>query len=348
MKIALLTGTSHVATELCFLFREQGHDVIPAAQSRVSASFLNHHGFDPRIVDVEDRSSVKKAVGDADIVVVTAFARQYSRGFKPKEARAKNDAIIRNAIDSASAGATIVYFSTIAIYGDEVGFSRFDSYAREKRRVEKLFLKSCEKHNKSGYVFRIGPVYGSNQKNSQRIRSRIRSGTTESGTLHIAIGRDHPSNVTHSVTLADAILTCDVESFSENIYTVVNHPEWTWGEVFEYYAPKNISLTFHPKATTSVTRKYLSSLANVFESRERALRSLLPYLPARANDRIFNEYIKKLVGNDLREFNQRFHVELSQFNQDRAPGMRLPGLTPTKQLLDDQEQILTSVFENHP
>jgi len=234
-----------------------------------------------------------------------------------------------------------VYFSTIAIYGEETGFSRFDSYAREKRRIEHSFFSACEEEGKDGFAFRMGPVYGPNQGNTQDLREKL-SRHTKQGVVHVDVGADRLSNVVHTVTVADAVTQIYSTETEEKLFTVVNDPQWTWGDIFEHYAPAGTEVIFHPREDSgfgSLFDKVVSWGAAALESNERALRSFSIYFPKRINERIFNEYVNIKSSDNLNTFDNRGRISLSQFNQGPIPGKRLKGLSSTNELIRDSGGI---------
>lgn len=340
MNIAIIGGTSHVSTELCAIFREWGHDVRPSARSRVSASFLNDQEFDPVIGDITERDTMQRVVNGADAIVIAAFARQYSKGFSPKEAHKTNKTIVENAVIEAPDDASLFYFSTIAIYSEETGISRFDSYTREKKRVERAFLNACDDHKKDGFIFRMGPVYGPNQTNTSQLRNKVARKTID-GELHVNVEAERSSNLVHTVTVADSITTAHTTAIDGDTFTVVNHPQWTWGDVFEHYTPTDTELVFYTRddgENGGIARKFLSTGSEFLEANERSLRSLSVYLPDRVNNRVFHEYVKRKTRSGLANFDENARVKIGQFEQKSVPGHRIPGLSKTKQLLaGDQE-----------
>jgi nucleoside-diphosphate-sugar epimerase len=340
MKIGIVGGTSQVATELAVLFRDGGHEVHPTVRSQVGASFYEHHGLDYRIVDLTDPAEARQGLADVDVVVIAAFARQYARGFNPNRARRINERLVRSAVRHARADATLVYFSTIAIYGDEVGLGNWDSYARGKRAAEKAFLDACEGADATGYSLRMGPVYGANQDKAQSLRARIEDCRTPTGQLHVACDPARPSNVLHTVTLADAVQHCHRDRPEGDVYSLVDHPAWTWREVVEHYAPADTTVRFHgTSGDPSLADRVLQYGKEFVESRERALRSFTPYLPRRLNQRIFNEYVKRRVASDVGALETAERLHLSQFEQEPAPGPFLPGLEDTRSLLERVESV---------
>lgn len=314
----------------------------PTVRSQVSASFLAENDFDYRIADVTTQDGAETAVGDADIVAIAAFSTQYARSFEPRRARTTNEALIENAVRQAPRDATIVYFSSIATFGDEVGFSNWDSYGREKRHSESVFADACEDSGKEGYALRMGPIYGPNQNTTRELERQLALHRVDGGEVHVAVAPEKGSNVLHTVTVMDAIITCSEESLDRDVYTLVNVPRWSWEEVLDRYAPEDSRIVFHGTSDSdgsSVQGKLVSQAKRMLESRERTLRAFSVHLPDRVNHRIFNEYAKRNFSGELAGFDRRKRFRRSQFDESPAPGPFIEELTETCKLLDEEDAI---------
>jgi uncharacterized protein YbjT (DUF2867 family) len=64
VKIAIVGANGQVGKELCLLFRQNGHDIIPIVRNKLGASFLIHQNFDCRIADIGEKDQAKKALTD--------------------------------------------------------------------------------------------------------------------------------------------------------------------------------------------------------------------------------------------------------------------------------------------
>ena len=127
--------------------------------------------------------------------------------------------------------------STIRAFAHKVAptTSRFwpPRYDAEKQYLERVMLSECRKRRKRGFPLRIGHVYGENQgsvKNIKKILSNKK--------IIVEVFPESKSNVVHTVTLKDAILKCIQPEVKPRVYSVVNNPQWTWKDVFEYYNKK--------------------------------------------------------------------------------------------------------------
>lgn len=338
MNIAIIGANSHIGTELSLLFRNQGMSVSPIVRSRLAASFLDYHGFECEVADITDLNEAREALHGADVVVLTAFAEQYSRGrFKPKQARRTNTELVQSTVEASPTNSVVIYFSSIAVYGPAVGFSRFDWYTKEKQHAETVLREECEKHSREGYALRMGPVVGPHQKSTQEIRS-----TLTDSEVHLNVASDRLSNIVHTVTIMDAIIACSECALDRDAYTLVNYPPWTWEDVFSYYAEEETTLRFHEQGDGWMpqrARSLLQSGSRLAQSHERSLRSVMVHLPGALNQRIFNEFVKRQASNNIQLPGQSDSVNLSVFRRDLAPGPTIPELRTTKSLLEFENEI---------
>lgn len=341
MKIGIVGANSQVGTELAALFaNHDGVSVRPIVRNKLGTHFLRHIGIDCEVADVTDDSEAPRALNDLDVVVVAAFAWQYSQeGFQARGARKANEAIVRNTVEYAPADARIVYFSSQAAFGDEIGapqYSDWSLYTREKRNAEEVLKDTCEETGKRGYAFRLGFVHGVNQSRTRELTSGL-SGHSH---VHVVTDPDKPSNVVHTVTLRDAILKCGQGDLSSGAYSIVNEPQWSWREVCEYYSPENVTIHYHPPGgSTSTLKALLQKAWSAIEDRERTLRTATVYIPDTINELLFHRYLQQQRGGELSELQNRKSLQRPAFEFDPIPGPFLPDIPETRTQLEDTESI---------
>lgn len=341
MNIGIVGANSQVGTELTALFAE--HDDVsirPIVRNRLGTHFLRSLGIDSTVADVTDDADARAALADLDVVVIAAFAWQYSQeGFQARGARKANEAIVRNTVEHAPTDARIIYFSSQAAFGNEIGapqYSDWSLYTREKRNAEATLADACEETDKRGYAFRLGFVHGVNQSRT----SELASGLSAYPHVYVGADPDKPSNVVHTVTLRDAVLKCGSGRTPAGTYSIVNEPQWTWREVCEHYAPDEGTLHYEsPNGSSSALKTALGKAWSVIEDRERTLRTATVYIPDTVNEWLFHRYLRRQRGGELGALRGKKSLRRPAFEFDPIPGPFLTELPETEGQLDDLEAI---------
>jgi len=339
MRVAIIGGNSQIGTELSFLYRADGHEVEPIVRSERSTWFLDHHGFDCTVADITDPTQASEALSEADIVVVSAFAGQFNRrGFRPKEARAINERLAQNSVEAASPGATVVYLSTIHAFGKAVGPSTWTSYGVEKRHVEETLLEAAEGTATNAYPFRLGQVFGVNQGKTEAIVEPIAADEYDG----VAVDPDRPSNVVHTVTIRDATYAAHDGAPTPQRYTVVNRPQWTWRDVYEYHLPDSTRVTFHPSESdsSSLPMTAFRACMRVARPYSSVLRTLLLYAPQFITIRISQYSRRSTVGDSIADLERDELFHTHEFDYDPAPGPELDGVRETRTAMSEYEPHL--------
>jgi len=340
VKVAIVGANSQVGTELTLLFDDQEDvEVVPITRNRLGTHFLRHSGIECEVADVTDDDDASRTLADVDAAVIAAFAWQYSQeGFQARGARKSNEAIVENTVRHAPADCDIVYLSSQAAYGDDIGapqYSDWSLYTREKRNAEDVLEESCEETGQSGYALRLGFVHGPNQGRSQVLRDFL-GGDDH---VHVVADPEKPSNVLHTVTLRDAIVRCG-QDVAPGTYPLVNEPQWTWGEVCDHYSPDGTTIHYHPPGGDPPLYKRLLGRAwGVIEDRQRTLRTATVYVPDAVNEWLFHRYLQRQRGGELSSLVDRTSLERSAFEFDPVPGENLPGLPETRSQLADLDVV---------
>lgn len=344
MKLGIVGANGQVGTELSFLFdADDDIEVVPIVRNRLGTHFLRYHGLEPRVADVSDAENAREALSDLDAVVVAAFAWQYSHeGFQARGAREANEALVEHAVEYSPDDAAVVYFSSQAAFGDEIGAPQYNDwslYTREKRNSEAILREACEGTDTDGYAFRLGFVHGRNQSRTDELRRKLADGPT----VYVAVDPDKPSNVVHTVTLADAVRRCACGDADPGTYSIVNEPQWTWREVCAYYGDGGTELVYTPPGETSTLKRLLGRAWGLIESRERTLRTGTLYVPDAINQFLFHQYLKQQRGGELGELRDRLTVERDAFEFAPVPGPYLD-LPTTRNRLDGYGTI-SGIFD---
>lgn len=229
MRIAVLGANGQVGAELCLLLsRQEDVEVVPICRNRMGSAFLRFNGLACRHGEPADPLDARRLLSDCDVIANLALvnlARNY------REAMALHDNLIRNVAQFARKSGKHIYFSTMSVYGDRRAHQRMvfqDLYGREKYRCEKAARAAANTYGLDTFIFRLGHVCGEFQGITREIRERIAREP-----IHVP-DPDRASNTVHVATIADAILKVAAGSATPGTYDLMNRPQWSWKEVFEY------------------------------------------------------------------------------------------------------------------
>jgi dTDP-4-dehydrorhamnose reductase len=148
-----------------------------------------------------------------------------------REAMDLHNKLIRNVAQWMPRSGKHIYFSTMSVYGDARVHQKIvcrDLYGREKSRCEKVAQASGKQFERDTYIFRLGHVCGELQGITRQIREEIAVHPMSVPDL------DRASNTVHVATIVDAILKVAAGSVTPGTYDLMNVPQWSWKEVFEY------------------------------------------------------------------------------------------------------------------
>lgn len=329
MKLGIVGANSQVGTELCCLFRANGYDVVPIVRNERGGAFLSHQGFDVRFADIHRPDAAREALVDVDVACVAAYAAHD---------RTVNKQIVDNTFEYTPNDATVVYFSSIAALGDRrYGARTFgpltaNQYTRVKRYIEGVVADAASRTETAGYALRLGHVVGCNQDMNVRFLGPIEDGHKS----NVAADPDAPSNVVHTVALCDGILTCHEDTVESGTYTLVDTPQWTWADVFSYYAT-DCEYTFVGRQAGSGDRSLRDRLGQrawqAAKSHSDLGNVVRQYFPESVDTKIDLKNKLVAVEEELGEYESRFVHTVRMFDYEPVPGPHLPGTTETRSLL---------------
>ncbi|MCH7647579.1 MAG: sugar nucleotide-binding protein [Thaumarchaeota archaeon] len=333
MKIAVIGANGNVGTELCYLLKDDC-DLIPIVRNRIGSVFLEHNDMRCRIADISKPNDAKKVLSDVDIVVNSAWVADRFSGSQNQSSRLINKEIIENSVKFSKKDATIIYLSTIRAFAHKVDptTSKFwpPRYDVEKQYLEKILISQIAKNKKKGIVFRCGHVFGDGQPNTRLIKKILETNNE----LTISVSPNTLSNVLHIVTLKDAILKCVNKEIKSGIYSLVNNPQWTWKEIFNFYN-NSCKLKF-----TKYKQKYFSlseSLYKILKINKKYLIPILYRAPKKIEPRIIKELSMRKFRSEISKLNLEEFFTIGNFAYKQIPGPFLNGLEDTKKLLQDYE-----------
>jgi hypothetical protein len=218
-------------------------------------------------------------LGDCDLVLNLALASG-----NPAQIRSTEDLLIHNSFEFAPPGATVVYFSTQSVYGDPTPgqYIRWrNPYGRAKRVSESRVLAAARRFRRRAYILRLGHVCGELQGISLDIRRDLIQGRA------VLPARDVPSNTVLTASILDAVEEILRGRVQPGTYDLLNTPQWTWKQVYEYEA-RRTGVSFDPAFSPPVSmhrgrpgRALLSVARSMVSGRwnRELLAKLLAYAP---------------------------------------------------------------------
>lgn len=345
MKLVVIGANGKVGTELCFLLKDDV-DTTPIVRNRLGAIFLKHNGFTCSIADISREQDAEENLRDVDVVVIAAYATDRFSGSQSQTSKQINEKLIKNSVRFSRENAVIIYLSTMRAFSHKIDPSTsrwsYRKYDREKQHLERLLLSECRKRKKRGFPLRIGHVFGDNQPRTKQIKKIL----TEKKIL-VQTSPERKSNVVHTVTLKDAIMKCIQPEVKPRVYSVVNYPQWTWKDVFEYYNYKKTQIEFKPSSLKS--RNTNGFFWKILKSNKKFIVPILYFVPSRFELYIQRKFSMKrmlLAISSIRGEETVYSSE--ELSYEPIPAPFLPGLAETRELLKKYSlKVFNTTSENH-
>lgn len=340
MRVAILGANGQVGGELCLILRNQSSlSLVPICRNRLGSAFLRYEGIACRHGRATEKTQAAMLFGDCPVVANLALGSGTLR-----EATDANRMLIRNSIEHSPTNATILYFSTVTVYGNpylQSGPRWKNAYAREKLRCEGLAIRLGRKFGKRVYVLRLGHVCGELQGITSVIRRDIVNGPVK------LPAPARKSNVVYVATIADAILKATSgELGTPGIYDLLNSPQWTWEEVYEYEAQKTSQLLEiayagieMPRVSSSIGKRIMSSMKSLLlgnPTRKEYAMQVISRLSIHLNKRIQAMYYQNRAASEIAALN-RSPVEHDALKWREVGWRFIPTLAETKLLLSKND-----------
>lgn len=348
-RIGIVGANCGVGTELCALLDDAGHEPVAIVRNRLGSAFFEHANFEYRIGDVTDDADARRVLADLGAVVVAAWP---GGATNPRRTRRINEGLVGNSVAYAGDGATMIYLSSVEAYGNRLYRTKLlnnlgmGSYSRENRHAERYLRDVAESKGSPWYALRMGHVMGPAEL---RTRNFLRWGS-ESDELAFAVEPDRPSNVLHAVTLADTVETLLGSTVESGVYPLVDRPQWTWREVFEWYVGGDADISFHPADDrTDVVDTILESLSGDWLGDVADVIGAGPwwhYLPEWLHERGLAHYQQRQAATEIDALrgSRGDRIDLRIFYQHPVPEPSIPGLSETRDIID-RERAIEAAFE---
>jgi len=313
MKLGLIGANSNIGTELCFLLRNNV-ELIPITRNKIGSLFLTHHNFSCRISDISNKHDALETLNDLDAIIISSYSVDKYSGSQTRSSQKINENIIKNAVKFSKSNSTLFYLSTIHAFSNDIvptsNFKMKSSYGKEKLHLEKLLISESKKNNKKAFVFRISQVFGQNQPRTHYFRKLL-----SNNKVYVSIPPEKKSNIVHIQTVNDAIMKCLKNNFSSGIYSLVNNPQWTWKNVFDYYKKPETIIEYESKipkqnVIKSSPKTENSIFWNLLKSNKKYIKPFLYYASTKFEPQIKKKLAEKKMLNAISSIKNFNSVQL--------------------------------------
>jgi dTDP-4-dehydrorhamnose reductase len=257
---------------------------------------------------------------------------------RTRESRMLNRLLVEHAAEESAPGAKVVHFSTLSVHArfQPAGAPRGRSaYGRERLRCERDARRAGRRSGKETWVLRLGHVCGELQDIHEELRRVVTAGTVIAP--RAGAGR---SSVTHTVTIADALLRIAEGGERPGTYGLVSVPALSWREVLALEADAvGIPLRLREKSTgtspgiAAAVRAWMTRQLASPRTKEGGL-SLIAHLPESLNLRVQAQHFRRRAAAEIAALAAR-PVSHAAFTFPDMEVSSLASLTPTRQLLEE-------------
>ena len=236
-KIAILGSNGQVGAEVAaYLSLRADVDLICLVRSPYSAALFRVLSIPYATFEPSSPDALAGLLSDCDMVVDCTYPNvQLPRIAETIQRQ------IRAVVQSMRRGSSYVYMSSIMAFGMP-NDARFvadhtwcrTSYSSIKRSAEKYARRAGRKHNVLVFNLRLGQVHGLLQGVTLEFKTSL-----EECSLAVQGNRSDLTISVFAYSVSQAILRCANGSVQPGLYTVVSSPQWTLGELYDYYTGRH-------------------------------------------------------------------------------------------------------------
>lgn len=343
MKIGIIGANSHVGAELMVLL-DEWEEITPVGivRNKIASAFFTARDLPIRVGDVSNRADGEEVLRELDAVVIAARVSPQSVFRTPRGSLGLNKRIIRNVAQTAPPDAPIIFFSSVAAFGNDL-YGPVPTgwlYTHEKRVLERTLRKASKEREAGWFALRIGNVFGPFQIRAKQLALAL----DDSQKVSVAADPDRYSNALHTATLADVIVECSRGNRESGVNPVVNSPRWTWEEIIEYYRPSGTSVEYTGPPSLGGDTSFSSLVDRIVSGLGRAV-SMLYYMPDILVRRAQDRYLRSL-GESIAAGGGSDPIEAPMFAYHAVPGPFLEPDRSTELHLKEHGGHLEDVFDS--
>jgi len=236
MKIAILGANGQVATETAIYLNDKGYGITGFVRNTYGGFLLGRFKINVVETDYHDQGLLRDQLNQFDLVLDFTYPSGYSAAQLPSIIKQQ----IKNIMHSMQPGAIYIYMSSIMAHGMPDGY-RFIShyylpkstYSFIKRKAEKFVYSTGRKCKIKTYNFRLGQVHGLLQSVNAEFERQV-----DELKITVAGKPNELVNVIFIKGLVDCIEQVVAGKVQAGTYTIVNHPQWSLEQLYQYYAKK--------------------------------------------------------------------------------------------------------------
>lgn len=259
---------------------------------------------------------------------------------------------MRHIIKQMNAKQPYFHMSSIMAYGFPDGNKNLKhyhiprtSYGYIKRNAELAAKKLGAKYNVPIYNFRLGQVHGFLQSVNASYRSKLCSNAN----IYLDGKANDSVNIIFIHSLSYAILDCIGYKYQPGLYTLVNEPQWSLQELYEYYTNTykiDSNIIYQPQLIARKTNNIKQSILGLTKKYRQILETYvlfkLPFLYKRVKGKFRQVNVGKMQNQiDYTDF----HI-LGKPSSAIIP-TKFSNLNEVTRIEKEMEKLYASAIENH-
>jgi nucleoside-diphosphate-sugar epimerase len=356
--VAVLGANGQVGTEVClFLSVLEDTRVFPIVRSELGAAYLARCGLECRIGSTATAKETESLLAGTDLVVDLTLPRGL-----PSQVLDATRGVVANSIRYAPEGAAFVYGSSTMAFGMPADAKAYrnhlvarTAYASQKRYAERLARRLGRAHRRSVFGLRLGQVHGELQRTSRGMLLKLAASQLP---VRLRRGSETASDTVFCSTIALALRNIAHGLEAPGTYTLLESPEWSWREVYEFYsrasgghlrfapdlpseAPRRGAVRSALDSLTATSARFASGYKDLLNAQLLPILSRLPRLE-QVDLRLRGPYLIRKAAAEIRS---REAVLAPEYVDGPVPGRRLRNLGDSRSATEAASRRVRSLLD---